>query len=73
MKSPKIRRVVVIVGTTALFGAAGCGSSSPTNATSNATAAGGAAQQQGAPAGRPGGLSAADLSTPSGAEPQAGS
>jgi hypothetical protein len=72
MKSPKIRRVVVIVGTTALFGAAGCGSSSPTNATSNATAAG-AAQQQGAPAGRPGGLSAADLSAPSGAEPQAGS
>jgi hypothetical protein len=57
MKNPKIRRIVVIVGTTALFGAAG----STTNATSNTTAAGGTARQQGAPAGRPGGPSAADL------------
>jgi hypothetical protein len=59
--SPKIRKLVVIVGTTALFGgvAAGCGSTS----TTNATAASGTAQQQGSSAGRPAGPSAADLST----------
>src|SRR3979409_2375571 len=48
----KFRKVVVIVGSTALFGAAaGCGSSSTTNATTNATPASGGAQQQGAPGG----------------------
>jgi hypothetical protein len=54
MMNSKVRKVVVIVGTTALFGAAG---------TTNATAAGGAAQQQGTPAGRTGRPSAADVST----------
>ncbi|MCZ4494789.1 MAG: hypothetical protein JWP53_3720, partial [Conexibacter sp.] len=68
MIKPKFRRVVVIVGTTALFGAAGCGAASTTNTTTNATAsaaAGGGAQQQAIPAvptGRPGAPSAAQVS-----------
>jgi hypothetical protein len=50
MMNSKVRKIVVIVGTTALFGAAA--------GTTNATAGGGAAQQQGTPAGRADGPSA---------------
>jgi hypothetical protein len=49
MLNSKVRKIVVIVGTTALFGAAA--------GTTNATAGGGAAQQQGG-AGRADGPSA---------------
>jgi hypothetical protein len=62
----RIRKVAVIVGTTALFGGAvaGCGSSSPSgssSANSSSTTAPAATAQQ--PAGGPRGLSTADLKT----------
>jgi hypothetical protein len=65
MNKPRIRRVAVIVGTTALFGGAvaGCGSSSTTNSTNNLAAASSTAAPSSSSGSRTGGGPGFDATT----------